>query len=46
MAKSSPTSLWLWLALAAVIVLADQFTKTLIIAAFDQIGRASCRGRV
>jgi len=35
MAKSSPTSLWLWLALAAAIVLADQFTKTLIVATFD-----------
>jgi len=31
----SPTSLWLWLALAAGIVLADQFTKTLIVATFD-----------
>ena len=33
--KRSGASLWPWLGIAAVIILADQFTKTLIIGAFQ-----------
>ncbi len=33
--KNSAASLWPWLGIAALIILADQFTKTLIIGAFQ-----------
>ena len=33
--NSSTTSLWFWLALAAIVILADQVTKTLIIGHFQ-----------
>ena len=33
--KKSGTSLWPWLGIAAVIILVDQFTKTLIVGAFQ-----------
>ena len=33
--KRSGASLWPWLGIAAVIILADQFTKTLIVGAFQ-----------
>ncbi len=35
MAKTSSSSLWPWLGIAAIILLADLFTKVLVIGAFD-----------
>jgi signal peptidase II len=35
MASTSSRSLWFWLALAALIIVADQFTKTLILSEFQ-----------
>lgn len=35
MAKTSSSSLWPWLGIAAIVILADQFTKVLVIGAFD-----------
>jgi signal peptidase II len=35
MARTSPRSLWLWLGIALVVLLADQFTKVLIVGSFQ-----------